>query len=98
MATITAAVAKRGKDSCPLGGGVEDPPFRIQVSSGWLELEVVVRTEVPLAVFESALIPGGDRAPFLESVFGGRGKRTGARDREDKSHLRSTDNEPGIIW
>lgn len=27
--------------------------FRIQMSSGWPELEVVVKTQVPLAVFES---------------------------------------------
>lgn len=29
-------------------------PFRIQMSRGWLELGVVVRTQDPLAVLQSA--------------------------------------------
>lgn len=85
MATITAAVAKGGS-RLMFSGGIRrwrgGSPFRIQMSSGWLELEGGEDSGTSGCVWISVLIPGGDRALFLTSVIGGWGKGTGTRDKK----------------
>ena len=60
------------------GVGWRGPIFRIQMSSGWLGLGVVLRTARSSGcVWIQVPIPGGARCLFLTSGFGGWGKRVG---------------------
>lgn len=98
MTTITAAVAKRGLDSCPLGGlgGGVEAPFRIGMSKGWLELDVGVKTQVPLAGLNQCTDTWWRQSPLSHICDWRMGKGDGDKGQEDKSHLWSTHNEPGI--